>query len=110
MSIPLLFLMNACGQVGGSRTNTEMILGKWYAADSTSFRGKEIKFTADHQVQLTLADGGVQDGQYEIEGNTIVFSIGDAPPFTMNFRLENNELFLSFPDTGTENKYVKQDE
>lgn len=108
--IPLLFLMNACCQVSSSQTATEKLIGKWKAADSTSFRGKEIEFFPDHQVRLILADGGEQDGQYEINGNTIIFSIGDAPPFTMNFRIADNNLFLAFPDVQSENKYVKSND
>ena len=108
--IPLLFLMNACCQVSSNQTDTENLMGKWKAADSTSFRGKEIEFLPDHQIKLTLAGGGEQSGQYEIKGNTIIFSIGDAPPFTMNFRLEDNNLFLAFPDDQSENKYVKSND
>ncbi len=108
--IPLLFLMNACCQVCSSQTDTEKLIGKWKAADSTTFRGKEIEFLPDHQVKLMLAGGGEQNGQYEIKGNAIIFSIGDAPPFTMYFRLEDNSLFLTFPDALTENKYVKSDD
>jgi hypothetical protein len=110
LSISLLFMMNACCHISSTRINTEIILGKWYAADSTSFRGKEIEFTPDHQVRLTLVDGSIQEGQYEMRGNSVVFSIGDAPPFIMNFKLGNDELILTFPDTGIENKYVKPNE
>jgi hypothetical protein len=106
-AIPLLLLMSACGQVGSNQTNTEKLIGKWKAADSTSFRGKEIEFLPDHEVKLTLADGGVQDGQYEIQRNAITFSIGDAPPFNMNFRFDDDSLYLAFPDTKVETKYIK---
>lgn len=110
LGILLLFLMNACGQVSSNQTDTEKLIGKWKAADSTSFRGKEIEFLPDHQVKLILAGGGEQTGQYEIKGNTIIFSIGDAPPFIMNFRLEDIDLFLAFPDDRSENKYVKSND
>lgn len=108
--IALLFLINACSPVSSSRTDTEKLIGNWKAADSTAFRGKEIEFFPDHQVNLMLAGGGEQNGQYEIKGNAIIFSIGDAPPFTMYFRLEDDNLFLSFPDAPAENKYVKSDD
>ena len=107
LSIPLLFFMNACGQAGNDRVNTEKLIGHWKAADSTAFRGKEIEFLPDHQVKLILANGGEQPGQYEINGNVITFSIGDAPPFNLNFRLEDKDLYLSFPDSNTETKYIK---
>jgi hypothetical protein len=108
--IPLLFLMNACCQVSSSQTATEKLIGKWKAVDSTSFRGRGVEFFPDHQVTLLLADGGKQDGQYEIKENIIIFSIGDAPPFTMKFRLADNNLFLAFPDVQSENKYVKSND
>lgn len=110
LSIPLLFLMNTCCQVSTSTTNTEKLIGKWKAADSTSFRGKEIEFHSDHQVTLILAGGGQQNGQYELKDNTIIFSIGDAPPFTMNFRFEDDQLYLSSPDSQSEITYIKQNE
>ncbi len=108
--IVLLCLINACSQAGSIRTDTEKLVGKWKAADSTAFRGKEIEFFPDHQVNLMLAGGGEQNGQYEIKGNAIIFSIGDAPPFTIYFRLEDDNLFLSFPDSPAESKYVKSDD
>lgn len=107
LGIPLLFIMNACGQVYSDQTIAEKIIGKWRAADSTTFRGKEIEFLPDHQVKLILANGGVQPGQYEINGNVITFSIGDAPPFNMNFRFEDKDLYLSFPNDKSETKYIK---
>ena len=110
LGIPLLFLINACGQVSNNQTNTEKLMGKWKAADSTTFRGKEIEFLPDHQVKLILAEGGEQPGQYEINGNVLTFSIGDAPPFDMNFRFEDGYLYLSFPDTEVETKYIKLNE
>ncbi len=109
MGIPLLILMNACCQVSSSSTNAEKLMGKWEAVDSTSFRGKEIEFHPDHQVTLILANGGRQEGQYELKDNTITFSIGDAPPFTMNYRFEDDELYLSSPDR-TETRYKKLQE
>ncbi len=110
LGIPLLILMNACCQVSSDQTSTEKLIGKWKAADSTSFRGKEIEFLPDHQVTLTLANGGHQKGQYEIKENTIIFSIGDAPPFSMYFRFEDGQLLLTIPDTRSETKYIKQNE
>ena len=111
LGIPLLIFMNACGQVSSDRALTAGITGKWKAADSTAFRGKEIEFLPDHQVNLILANGGVQDGQYEIKGNVITFSIGDAPPFNMNFRMEEDgDLYLAFPDDKAETKYIKQND
>jgi hypothetical protein len=110
LGIPLLFLMNACCQISSEQTNTERLLGKWSVADSVSFRGKEIEFLPDHQVTLILANGGRQDGQYEIRENTIIFSIGDAPPFAMNFRFEAGQLFLSSPGGSPEMKYLKTKE
>jgi hypothetical protein len=110
LAIPLFVLMNACCQVSSDQTNTENLIGKWKAADSASFRGKEIEFQPDHQVVLVLADGGQQNGQYEIKENTIIFSIGDAPPFTMNFRFEDNQLYLSSSNDQSEIKYTKQND
>ncbi len=110
LGIPLIFLMNVCCQVNSSRTNTEKLMGKWEAVNSTSFRGKEIEFQPDHQVTLILANGARQDGQYEVKENTITFSIGDAPPFTMNYRFEEDQLYLTSPDGSSETKYVKQNE
>ena len=107
LAVPLLLFMNACGQVSSDRALTAVIIGKWKAADSTTFRGKEIEFLPDHQVNLILANGGIQDGQYEMKGNVITFSIGDAPPFNMNFRLEDGNLYLAFPDDKAETKYIK---
>ena len=107
VGIPLLFLMNTYGQVSSDSAASGMIIGKWKAADSTTFRGKEIEFLPDHQVNLILANGGIQDGQYEMKGNVITFSIGDAPPFNMNFRLEDRNLYLAFPDDKAETKYIK---
>ncbi len=106
LGIPLIFLMNACCQVSNDQTNTEKLIGKWKTADSTSFRGKEIEFSSDHQVTLILANGGQQNGQYEIKENTITFSIGDAPPFTVNFRFEDDQLYLLIPDR-IETRYIK---
>jgi hypothetical protein len=108
--IPLLFLMSACGQVSNSSTNAEKLMGKWKAVDSTSFRGKQIEFHPDHQVTLILVNGGQQDGQYELKDNTITFSIGDAPPFTMNYRLEDDQLYLVSSDSLSETKYTKLNE
>jgi len=110
LGIPLLFLMNACCQVSSDKTNTEKLIGEWKAADSTSFRGKQIVFLPDHQVTLVLSNGGRQSGQYEIKENTIIFSIGDAPPFTMSFRFEDDQLLLTIPDTQLETKFIKQNE
>ncbi len=107
LGIPFLFLMNACGQVRNDQINTEKLIGKWKAADSTTFRGKEIEFLPGRQVKLILASGGEQPGQYEINGNIITFSIGDAPPFNMNFRFEDEDLYLYFPNDKNETKYIK---
>ncbi len=107
LGIPIIFLMNACGQVSSSRINSEKLIGIWKAVDSTSFRGKEIEFHPDHQVTLILANGGRQDGQYELKDNTIIFSIGDAPPFTMNFRFEDDQLYLSAPGNQSVTEYSK---
>ena len=105
LSFPLFSLMNTCCHVSIFQSNTEKLLGIWKTADSTSFRGKEIEFSPDHQVILILTDGSEQNGQYEITGNVITFSIGDAPPFKMNFRFENDVLYLTFPDTQAETHY-----
>ena len=110
LGIPLLFLMNTYGQVSSDSAASGMIIGKWKAADSTAFRGKEIEFLPDNQVNLILANGGKQEGQYEIKGTVITFSIGDAPPFNMHFRLENGDLYLAFPENKAVTKYVKQND
>ncbi len=110
LGLPLIFLMNACCQMNSDQTNTEKLIGKWKAANTTSFRGKEIEFHPDHQVTLVLADGGHQDGQYELKDNTITFSIGDAPPFTMNYSLEGNQLYLTDPGNLSQTKYTKLNE
>jgi hypothetical protein len=91
----LLFIVSSCSQSGTTKTDTERLVGKWKAAEQTSFRGKEIEFTPGRQVVLTLEDGGKQNGQYEVNDNIITFSIGDAPPFKMYFRFENGNLFLT---------------
>jgi hypothetical protein len=105
--ILLLLFINACGQVSNNQTTTDKLIGKWKAADSTSFREKEIEFLPDHQVTLILANGGKQNGQYEVNGNIITFSIGDALPFNMNFRIEDGNLFLSASGEVPETKYIK---
>ncbi len=106
----LLFFFQACGQIDNKQTDTEKLIGKWKAAESTSFKGKEMEFLPDHRVKLTLENGGEPMGQYEIKENTIIFSIGDALPFTMNYRIEDKYLYLSFPGEKTETKYLRLDD
>ncbi|HKB86996.1 MAG TPA: hypothetical protein VKD08_12540 [Ignavibacteriaceae bacterium] len=102
-----LFLFHACSQIDKEQTDTEKLMGRWKAAETTSFKGKEIEFLPDHQVKLILENGGEPMGQYEIKENTIIFSIGDAPPFTMNYRIEDKYLYLSSPGEEAETKYLK---
>ncbi len=91
----LLLIISSCSQSGNTQTETDKLIGKWKTTGQTSFRGKEIEFLPDHQVTLVLADGGRQSGQYEVKDSIITFSIGDAPPFKMNFRFEDDKLILT---------------
>lgn len=100
----------ACSQISIEGTVNEKLMGKWSAVDSTSFRGKEIEFLPGNQVVLTIANGGQQQGQYEINDSTITFSIGDAPPFNMNFRFERDKLILNAPGEKVETRYEKINE
>ncbi|HSD64818.1 MAG TPA: hypothetical protein VLB50_13530, partial [Ignavibacteriaceae bacterium] len=100
----------ACSQISMEGTVNEKLMGKWSAVDSTSFRGKEIEFLPGNQVVLTIANGGQQQGQYEINDSTITFSIGDAPPFNTNFRFEGDNLILNAPGEKAETRYEKINE
>ncbi len=106
----VLFGISACSQITKDQLINEKIIGKWKAVDSVLFRGIEIEFLTDHRVILTIANGGKQNGEYEIVDSTITFSIGDAPPFNMNYRFEDDYLILIPAGQTTENRYKKYEE
>ena len=108
--ILLICGIDACSQVVKEQSVNDKLIGKWKTTDSTSFRGKEIEFLPGQQVLLILAGGGEQNGQYEVNNNTIIFSIGDAPPFKMDFRFENDNLILSSLNDNAEIEYYRHNE
>ena len=105
-----LLMMSSCSQSENTQYDADSLIGKWKTTEATSFRGKEVEFFPDHQVTLTLANAGKPVGQYETHNNTIIFSIGDAPPFKMNFRFEDDKLILISPEDNAETRYQKEND